>query len=77
MVVLGPGVLVLGISSTNLTTFFSRTYSASVVTVVTVVSLPLLPTLDNFLLVEMFVITSVAVLVSLLVLGIMTMILQW
>ena len=58
--------------SSNLTRLLS-----SVVSVVTVVSLPVLPALYDFLLMKMFVVSSVTVVVSLLVLGVMTMILQW
>ena len=67
-------------SSTNLTRLLSSTSSVvtvvTVVTVVSVVSLPFLPALDDFLLMEMFVVPSVTVLVSFLVLGVMAVILQ-
>ena len=77
VVVLGPGVFVLEMSSTNLTRLLSSTSSVvTVVSVVSVVSLPFLPALDDFLLMEMFVVPSVTVLVSFLVLGVMAVILQ-
>ena len=72
MVVLGPGVFVLGISSAPLTTMISSAYS--VATVVTVVPLPFFLALDDFLLMEMFVVPRVSVLVSLFVLGIVTVV---
>lgn len=46
----------------------------SVVTVVTVVPLPFFLALDDFLLMEMFVVPRVTVLVSLFVLGIVTVV---
>ena len=73
MVVLGPDVPVLGMSSSSTSTNLTRVVSS----LLTVVSLPVLPALDDFLLMEMFVVPSVTVLMSFLVLGLVTMILQW
>ena len=75
MVVLGPDVPVLGMSSSS--SFTSTNLTRVVSSLLTVVSLPVLPALDDFLLMEMFVVPSVTVLMSFLVLGLVTMILQW
>ena len=75
VVVLGPDVPVLGMSSSS--SFTSTNLTRVVSSLLTVVSLPVLPALDDFLLMEMFVVPSVTVLMSFLVLGLVTMILQW